>query len=177
VLGENRVSQLQKVMTSAIPTNAEICPILPQPSGDPRRADRLLVEYRQPLFDTRETPTANVLYAHEAHPFEAYRQLLGAMTRYRDSLKIMGGCRLVVTPLGSKLITLGVGLACFEMRPAEMTADYGIAIPYSEPTRYVVDSAALKTSRPDICCLLLTGEAYDSRTEEEGVVAESNAKP
>lgn len=167
VLGENRVSQLQKVMTSAIPTNAEICPILPQPSGDPRRADRLLIEYRQPLFDMRETPTANVLYAHEAHPFEAYRQLLGAMTRYRDSLKIMGGCRLVVTPLGSKLITLGVGLACFEMRPAEMTADYGIAIPYSEPTRYVVASSALKESKPDICCLLLTGEAYDCGTGED----------
>lgn len=162
VLGENRVSQLQKVMTSAIPTNAEICPILPHPSGDPRRADRLLIEYRQPLFDARETPTANVLYAHEAHPFEAYRQLLGAMTRYRDSLQIMGGCRLVVTPLGSKLITLGVGLACFEMRPTEMTADYGIAIPYSEPTRYAVASSALADSRPEICCLLLTGEAYGS---------------
>jgi hypothetical protein len=73
----------------------------------------------------------------------------------------MGGCRLVVTPLGSKLITLGVGLACFEMRPAQMTADYGIAIPYSEPTRYVVASSALTDSRPEICCLLLTGEAYD----------------
>ncbi len=162
VLGENRVSQLQKIMTSAIPTNAEICPILPHPSGDPRRADRLLIEYRQPLFDARETPTANVLYAHEAHPFEAYRQLLGAMTRYRDSLKIMGGCRLVVTPLGSKLITLGVGLACFEMRPIEMTAEYGIAIPYSEPTRYDVEGATLKGSNPDICCLLLSGDAYDT---------------
>lgn len=118
VLGENRVSQLQKVMTSAIPTNAEICPILPHPSGDPRRADRLLVEFRQPLFDARETPTANVLYAHEAHPFEAYRQLLGAMTRYRDSLQIMGGCRLVVTPLGSKLITLGAGSSGDTAKPA-----------------------------------------------------------
>jgi hypothetical protein len=165
ILGENRVSQLQKVMASVIPMNAEICPILPHPSGDPRRSDRLLIEYRQPLFDARETPTANVLYAHEAHPFEAYRQLLGAMSRYRDSLSIMGGCRLVVTPLGSKLITLGVGLACFEMRPADMSADYGIAIPYAEPTRYVVTGSALRASKAEISCMLLTGEAYDSRPD------------
>lgn len=162
VLGENRVSQLQKVMSSVIPTNAEICPILPHPSKDPRRADRLLAEYREPLFDARETPTANILYAHEAHPFEAYRQLFGAMRRYRDSLSIMGGCRLVVTPLGSKLITLGAGLACFEMRPSDMGADYGIAIPYVEPTRYLVSGDALRASSPEISSLLLTGDAYDS---------------
>jgi hypothetical protein len=163
VLGENRVSQLQKVITAAeIPSNAEICPILPHPSRDPRRSDRLLVEYREPLFDSRQTPVTNIMYVHEAHPFEAYRQLLGAMTRYKDSMDVLGGCRLVVTPLGSKLVTLGVGLACFEMRPDDMNAPYGVAIPYAEPTRYEVSGDVLRASKPDISCLLLTGSAYDS---------------
>jgi hypothetical protein len=161
ILGENKVSQLQKVMGLAIPANAEICPVLPHPSRDPRRADRLLGEYRQPLFDARETPTANILLAHESQPFEAYRQLLSAMTRYRESMRIMGGCRLVVTPLASKLITLGAGLACFEMRPPDMSADYGIAIPYAEPTRYVAPIEALRESRPEISALILTGDAYE----------------
>ena len=40
VLGENRVSQLQKVMYDQIPDSAEICPVLPHPSRDPRRASR-----------------------------------------------------------------------------------------------------------------------------------------
>lgn len=160
ILGENRVNQLQKVMVSAIPSLAEICPVLPHPSRDPRRADRMLIEYMRPLFDTRETPTANILYAHESHPFEAYRQLLRAMRRYRDSLRAIGGCRLVVTPLGSKLITLGAGLACFEMRPATMTEDYGIAIPCARPTRYVISTDALRASKPEISALLLTGDAY-----------------
>jgi hypothetical protein len=163
VLGENRVSQLQKVITAAeIPSNAEICPILPHPSRDPRRSDRLLVEYREPLFDSRQTPVTNIMYVHEAHPFEAYRQLLGAMTRYRDSMDVLGGSRLVVTPLGSKLVTLGVGLACFEMRPDDIDAPYGVAIPYAEPTRYEVSGEVLRASKPDISCLLLTGSAYDS---------------
>ena len=161
VLGENRVNQLQKIIDSAmIPPLAEVCPVLPHPSKDPRRADNLLVEYRGPLFDSRRTPTSNIIYAHESHPFEAYRQLLGAMQRYQNSMRIMGGCRLVMTPLGSKLITLGAGLACFEMRPTDLNAKYGVAIPHAEPRRYIASVDALRQSRPDISALLLTGEAY-----------------
>mgnify|MGYP003394317241 CR=1 FL=1 len=160
ILGDNRVSQLEKVLASAIPEFAEICPVLPHPSKEPRRADRLLVEYKRPLFDSRQTPIGNVMYAHEANPFEAYRQLLGAMERYRASLSILGGCRLVVTPLASKLITLGAGLACFEMRPTALDANYGVAIPYAGPTRYVADAQAFKSSIPEIASLLLTGDAY-----------------
>jgi len=162
ILGENRVSQLTKVMKSVIPVSSEVCPVLPHPSRDLRRADRLIVEYKQPLFDTMQTPPTNILYAHESHPFEAYRQLLGAMDRYRKSLDIIGGCRLVVTPLGSKLITIGAGLACFEMRPAPADAErnYGVAIPYAEPRRYEVSLEDLHSSKPEICAMLLTGSAY-----------------
>jgi hypothetical protein len=160
ILGENRLGQLEKVLISSIPEVAEICPILPHPSRDPRRGDRLLVEYKRPLFDSRQTPIGNILYAHESNPFEAYRQLLGAMERYRDSMKILGGCRLVVTPLGSKLITLGAGLACFEMRPTDAEQNYGVAIPYAGPTRYVAASSAFQEATPEIASLLLTGSAY-----------------
>jgi len=160
ILGENRASQLEKVMKAAIPDSAEICPVLPHPSRNPRRADQLLVQHKGPLFDTRQTPTANILYVSESNPFEVYRQLFSAMTRYRQSMEVMGGCRLVVTPLSSKLITLGAGLACFEMRPEGIEASYAVAIPYAEPTRYVVSSDHLRQSRPEISSLLLTGQAY-----------------
>jgi len=159
VLGEGRVNQLQKIAGS-IPAEAEVCPVVPHPSKDPRRADRLLVEYRESLFDSRKTPTANILYAQESQPFEAYRQLLGAMTRYQNSMTILGGCRLVMTPLGSKLITLGTGLACFEMRPSDWNAKYGVAIPHAEPRRYVASIEALRQSKPELSLMLLTGEAY-----------------
>ena len=161
ILGENRTSQFEKVaMLASIPESAEICPVLPHPSRNPRRADNLLVEYKRQLFDARQTPTSNILYAHESHPFEAYRQLLRAMQRYRKSLEILGGCRLLVTPLASKLITLAAGLACFEMRPSSMNEPYGVAIPYAEPTRYVADCTDLRASRPELSALLMTGSAY-----------------
>lgn len=160
ILGENQVSQFDKVLKTLIPDSAEICPVVPHPSSDPRRGDRLLVEYRRSLFEARQTPTSNILHAHERHPFEAYRQLLQAMRRYRESLTILGGCRLVVTPLASKLITLGAGLACYEMRPSGMDADYGVAIPYAEPKRYSASLEDLNSSKPELALLLLTGEAY-----------------
>lgn len=163
VLGEGRVSQLQKIANS-IPTEAEVCPVVPHPSKDPRRADRLLVEYREPLFDSRKTPTSNILYAHESQPFEAYRQLLGAMRRYQNSMTILGGCRLVMTPLGSKLITLGTGLACFEMWSSNVEAKYRVAIPHAEPRRYLASVDSLRKSKPEISVLLLTGEAYGTQS-------------
>jgi hypothetical protein len=163
ILGEGRVNQLEQIIKlSDIPPEAEICPVLPHPSRDPRRGDRLLVEYKAPLFDARRTPTSNILYVHESHPFEAYRQLLGAMNRYRSSMVVLGGCRLVVTPFGSKLITLGAGLACFEMRPPALAdAHYGVAMPHAEPTRYMVNAQAVRDSKPEMCSLLLTGTAYE----------------
>jgi hypothetical protein len=118
ILGEGRASQLQKVANLAeIPNDAEICPIVPHPSRDPRRGDNLLFEYRFPLFEDRQTPMGNVMYAHEAHPFEAYRQIRDAIMRYHISLRSLGGCRILVTPLSSKLITIAAGLACYEMKP------------------------------------------------------------
>ena len=159
VLGENRLAQVKKVEES-IPTWAEICPILPHPSRNPRRGDQLLVEYDSILFATRETPLGNILYAHEAHPFEAYRQLLGAMLRYRSTMGVIGGCRLVVTPLASKLITIGSALACFEMKLISHDHKTSVAIPYAEPKRYVADIQALRGSQPEISALIVTGEAY-----------------
>lgn len=164
MLGENRESQFDKVATLAsIPSTAEVCPILPHPSKNPRRADDLLISYRQQLFDAqRQTPTSNILYAHESNPFEAYRQLYQAMSRYCKSLSVLGGCRMLVTPLSSKLMTVAAGLACFEMKPEAGEETYAVAIPYAEPKRYAVSIDELKATPSTLSCMVLTGESYRS---------------
>jgi hypothetical protein len=60
-------------------------------------------------------------------------------------------------------ITIGAGLACFELRPLGMTENYGIAIPCAQPTRYVVSRETLLAAKPGTSALLITGEAYDMR--------------
>ena len=159
ILGENRLAQLRKIQAT-IPEFAEICPILPHPSRNPRRGDELLLEYDSVLFTQRATPISNIFYVNETHPFEVYRQLLGAMQRFRKSLGLIGNCRLVVTPLASKLITVGSALACFEMKLISMDYKSSVAIPYAEPKRYEVDLELVLQSRPIISALLLTGDAY-----------------
>lgn len=159
LLGENRVAQLKKIETS-IPAWAEICPVLPHPSRNPRRGDQLLIEYHEVLIETRETPLTNIIYVHEGHPFETYRQLLEAMLRYRRTMAVVGGCRLVVTPLASKLVTIGAALACFEMKLRTEPGHSSVAIPYAEPKRYTADLTSLRQSRAEISALVLTGDAY-----------------
>jgi hypothetical protein len=159
ILGENRLAQVLKV-ESNIPDWAEICPMLPHPSKDPRRGDKLLTEYDNTLFAKRQTPLSNIIYAHEGHPFEVYRQLLEAMLRFRNTLSVIGGSRLVVTPLASKLITVGSALACFEMKMLSVDSTSGVAIPYAEPKRYVADVTELRSSKPDLSVLVLTGDPY-----------------
>jgi hypothetical protein len=44
--------------------------------------------------------------------------------------------------------------------PDDIDANYGVAIPYAEPTRYLVAADALHTSIPEVSVLVLTGEAY-----------------
>ncbi|ODA96357.1 hypothetical protein BFX40_28195 [Mesorhizobium sp. SEMIA 3007] len=159
ILGENRLAQVSKV-ESNIPEWAEICPVLPHPSRDPRRGDKLLTEYDNAFFVKRQTPLSNIIYVHEGHPFEVYRQLLEAMLRFRNTLAVIGGSRLVVTPLASKLITVGSALACFEMKMRSVDTTSGVAIPYAEPKRYIADVDALRSSKPDLSVLVLSGDPF-----------------
>lgn len=113
-----------------------------------------------PLFRSRLTPTSNIVYVHKSNPFQAYRPLLSAMLRYKQSLNVRGNCRLLVTPLGSKLITVGASLACFDMKPTGIGDSHRIALPLAEPRRYIASVGSLGASAPELCALLLTGDAY-----------------
>ena len=164
ILGENRANQLQIVMSQKIrqkATNVEICPVLPFPTVSPRRGDKLILEYKDTLFRGFDISPQNILYAHEGSPFECYRQLFSAMKRYSESFSLIGGCNLVVTPMASKLITLGAALACFDMIPSDTSAEYGVSIPYVEPKKYVAKNIEkIKNPKPILSNLMLTGEAY-----------------
>ena len=163
MLGEGRTSHFEKVRRHApIPDDAEVCPVLPHPSRNPRRGDMLLLEYRRQLFDVQTIPLTNIVYAHESNPFEAYRQLNSALVHYQRSLAALGGSRLLVTPLSSKLMTIAAGLACFEMKPPEGNDSYAVGLPYAAPTRYSVSREDLNASQAVLSSLLLTGTAYSN---------------
>jgi hypothetical protein len=135
VLGEGQAARLERIRAELDPD--EICPTIPFPSRDPRRGDRLIEEYRQLLFDDFRVEPTNILYASEYNPFESYRQLWGAIDRYRFALRELGGCKVFVSPLSSKLLSVGALLACYDHRANAGGPDkVNVGIPYVESVTY-----------------------------------------
>jgi hypothetical protein len=148
VLGEGQGARLERIRAELDPD--EICPTIPFPSRDPRRGDRIIEEYQRLLFDDFRVEPANILYASEYNPFEAYRQLYGAIDRYRFALRELGGCKAFVSPLSSKLLSVGALLACYDHRAhaggphkVNVGISYVESVTYGEPTDSVDASAEL----------------------------------
>lgn len=120
VLGEGESEQLQRV-EKLLPARVEreVCPILPMPSTNPRRADLLIREYETTLQDVWDIDSRSFIYSDERNPFHLYMQLRTAALRYKDALAVIGGCRVVVSCHSSKLLSLGALLACSELNEVD----------------------------------------------------------
>jgi hypothetical protein len=135
VLGEGQRERLDLIRDLLNPD--EICPVIPFPSKEPRRGDEIVAEHRMTLFDDFAVEPANLLLASEYNPFEAYKQLFLAMDRYRRALKELGGCKVFVSPLSSKLLSIGVLLACYDHRFGDIPGQrLDVGIPYVETADY-----------------------------------------
>lgn len=114
ILGENQEEQFEKIRKKLSPV--ETCPILPFPSEDLRRGDNLINRYGDLLFNDSDFETKNIVYADEGNPFHVYRLLNQTIDRYDRSFALLNGCRIVVSALSSKLLTIGSFLAVFEKK-------------------------------------------------------------
>lgn len=113
VLGGGRESQLKKIYQDVQPDAA--APVLPHPSADPYRAQKILLAYREILFDSLGMDSAGFVYAHEANPFETCRRISDTATRYSKSFGILGGCHVVLSPLSNKMQGLGCLMAAMDL--------------------------------------------------------------
>lgn len=159
LLGENQHIQLTRIYDLINP--AEICPLLPSPSVDPRRGDNLVLEYRGLLFDQLQLETSNFIYASETNPFEVYRQLKRAILHYAEALRPLGGSNAVISANSSKLLSVGALLAAYEIK----RAGTDIAIAHVEAHGYSVrnsegDDLDRLASESRLHCLWLSGECY-----------------
>lgn len=149
MLGEGRRTQFDRIQDRVKPD--EICPVLPSPARNPRRADDIVIEYQRPLFDEGHLDARNFLYASEQNPFEVYRRLRLAVLRYGEVFRILGGCRVAISPMSSKLMSLGALLAAYELKDF----DYRVGIVYVEGQGYVMESTVPKA---ELFGLWLAGE-------------------
>lgn len=153
ILGERRVDRLRKLNDYIRPN--EICPVLPSPCVNPRRGDQLIDEYREVLFDALRVDPRNIIYASETNPFECYRQLQQSIRGYRSTLAVLGGCKAFVSPLSSRLLSVGALLACYELRES-----LPVGIAYVETHNYNLQKIDDNRAANVVHSLWIAGEAY-----------------
>lgn len=122
-LGEGRTTQFDRIYDLVKPD--EVCPVLPSPARNPRRSDDIVMEYQNLLFDQLRIEPRNIIYASEFNPFDVYRQVRGTVLRYHDVLKLIGGCRVALSAMCSKVMSLGILLVAYELKSTDV--EVGIA--------------------------------------------------
>lgn len=143
---------------AAIPSRYKICPLLPFPARNPRRADDLLAEYRTELVDEWEVDPRDVVYASERNPLDCYRTLSTLKTRFDRTMKGTYEPRMVLSPLGSKVLAAGALMAAIE---------HEMAVQYLETESYHFDNDMIGPNEaPDMTVhLILSGPLYASYDE------------
>ncbi|WP_029874731.1 hypothetical protein [Rhizobium leguminosarum] len=159
VLGEGNREALDRIHTQIDPD--DVCPILPLQTRDARRADNIVGEVGELLFDRFKVDPRDLIYATEDNPFQLYRNLLAAMQRYEDSLAELGGVRFILSPLSSKGLSIGALLACYENKTRITAGGFNVrtGFAYIETSRY--EAASLTGSEGGTpVSLWLTGSCY-----------------
>lgn len=128
ILGEDKSQHINKAFNHVRQSQTsllEICPTLPYPSKNPRRADQLIIDYHELLFDELAIESQNIVYVPEQNPFEAYISLYNAIKNYNVSLQPLNGCKVVISAFTSKLLSIGALLVAYELK-AENQIGIGI---------------------------------------------------
>lgn len=164
MLGERRRLHNEKVndfLNSLANRIDETIPVLPFPSKDPRRGDNILAEYEQLLFKNLDVLKQNIIYAAEQNPFDSYRQINKIIEDYDQSLSLLDGCRVTISPFCSKLISIGALLSYYEMHTMN---GHSVGIVNIETHGYEVEDIKLiedNNSIGDLFVLWLTGKPYE----------------
>lgn len=156
VLGKQQQLQLEKIHSLVSPD--EICPLLPSPSQNPREGDALVIEYHHFLFDQLRVEPRNIIYAAESNPFEVYRQLMRSILHYQQALSSLGGCKVAISVMSSKLASIGVLLAAYELNRRDPKVIVGVA--HVETQGYRVEKSSEPAPTPTMFTLWLSGECY-----------------
>jgi hypothetical protein len=156
ILGENQEEQLVRIRNKVNPD--EICPMIPISSVDPLRGDKLLISYRNFLFDRLLIDPTNLLYASEQNPFQVYRVLYRTIKHYKQTLKPLKGCQIAISASSSKLLSIGALLCAYELK------NFGIGVVNVETLGYqIIDEKNLFLEIPNtkFFTLWIAGDCYE----------------
>jgi hypothetical protein len=133
VLSSSEANRFIKIYEHIDKDCAEICPILPFPARNLRKVDDILTQMYPILFNRMLITNNNILLCDERNPFDIYRKILKLNDYYQETLRQLPRLQnltTVVSPLASKMLSLGMLLAAIERK---------IAVSYAEAGSYRID--------------------------------------
>jgi hypothetical protein len=152
-LGRGRVETLRKIR--ATHDNVyKVCPIVPFPARNPRRADELLCEYQPALVDEWKVDARDYIYVSESNPLDCYRTISTLKKRYDKTVSEVFFPQMILSPLGSRVIAAGAMMAAVK---------HDLSVHYVETLRYEFKSpptAPQSQSKDMIVHIWLHGPVY-----------------
>ncbi|HNO78164.1 MAG TPA: hypothetical protein PKN33_08900 [Phycisphaerae bacterium] len=143
-----------------------VCPIIPFPSRNPRWGDGLLEEYgdlfeavSDPMTPTWNVDSRDIVYTHEKSPLDLYRSILRIDEARTRVFAQTGGSRIILSPLGSKAVGVGILLAALER-------DFAVVSVETIEYQFEVGEER-STDDADLVHLWLHGDAYNVNQEEQ----------
>lgn len=148
--------QAAAFMYSALSPVAEVCPIVPFPSHNPRRGDNLLYEYKDAITEQWDSGLLNIVYAHESNPLDVYRSVSNIHNIRKEVFADTGEKPItVLSPSGWRIGSLGMLLASIDLK---LPVLYVETIGYN--TNSVVVSEVVIPEPNHTWHIWLTGSAY-----------------
>lgn len=152
-LAGGRKEVLRRIYESIAPHDT--CPILPFPSSDVKKGDKLVLDFQRELESEWEVDKRNSVYADESNPLDLYRTILKIDDQRGPVFQSFGGSVVILSPLGSKLLAIGALMAALERQ---------FPVVYVEALEYKVDwdkvDDLLNEDSSKIAHIWLYGEAY-----------------
>jgi hypothetical protein len=149
-------------MYTKLSSVAEVCPIIPFPSQNPRRGDNILFEYKDALIEEWDSGLLNIIYAHESNPLDVYRSV---STLHKIRKEVFSETEetpvTILSPAGWRIGSLGMLLAAIDL---ELPILYVETIGYT--TNSIVPSEVTLPNPNHIWHIWLTGAVYDQRFQE-----------
>ncbi len=91
----------------------KVCPILPFPARNPRRADDLISEFLTLLSD-QAIDVRDFIYVSERNPLDSFRKISTLKNRYDRTVDGIFEPELLLSPVGSKVMAVGAMMAAIE---------------------------------------------------------------
>jgi hypothetical protein len=159
IIGSGERDRIVKIHDQIKDDCIEICPVLPFPSDPLRKPDDVLIANSEVLFQELAITHTNLLLCDETNPFDIYRKVVALHDYYSDKLSpLVGSVTTVVSPLSSKLLSLGALFAAIERK---------LPVSYVEAGLYNLEDGAMEvfeTAQITPIEIWLAGEPYRMAT-------------